>query len=71
MIFKIINDFIFYVISYVTFPPFARAIQNHAILILLAGFELPGVSKIIFRVAVVLYFAYAASVMFLLGFPHI
>lgn len=53
---------IFYVLSYVLFPPFARTIQNHAILILISGFYLSGVNRNLFYSLVILFMVYTVFV---------
>ncbi len=49
---------VFYVLSYILFPTFARTIQNHALLILISGFYLSGLNKLLFYSLVILFFAY-------------
>lgn len=61
---------IFYLIGYIMFPPFARTIQNHALIILMSGFYLNGVCRMIFGCSVGLFFLYVIFGALEKGFLH-
>ncbi|RID99990.1 EpsG family protein [Simplicispira hankyongi] len=61
---------IFYLISYILFPPFARTVQNHALIILMSGFYLSGICRMIFNCSVGLFFLYVIFGALEKGFLH-